>query len=307
LKSYVCFGKTVGHRYITRMDPLDDIILKRILKTDKNGVVLQPEDDKIEYKLIFNNQSKETKAKYVKELAALYNFEGGYLIFGVNDKTLEMEGLQNFSLPDNADLSNVVNTYFSPAIRFQTKELTFEGKKLFIIFVKKRDSIPTVCIKSYRDVLTVATIYWRYSAQSAPIKAGDLINLLNALKGENTRELAKITEKNYRSKFKPRISATGGHSPGNVRLTLQNKGEPCYLDDFNVIEGDEVLFRKWQSEVELAKEGSIQLSGTIKKTYSNRAKFIILIEYHDLEKYHYQTKIEWDKGKARVLETVELE
>jgi len=67
------------------MGPLDDIILKGILNTDATGNVLQKEDDKIEYKEVFENGSKEAKAKYAKELAALCNYDGGYLFFRVSD------------------------------------------------------------------------------------------------------------------------------------------------------------------------------------------------------------------------------
>jgi len=100
------------------MDPLDDLILESILRTDENGIVLQKEDDKIEYKAIFDNSSKEAKAKYAKELAALHNYDGGYLIFGVDDHTKELIGLNAFQEPDNADLTNDINNYFSPAIRY---------------------------------------------------------------------------------------------------------------------------------------------------------------------------------------------
>lgn len=221
------------------MNPLDNIILNSLLRVEVNGSLYQKEDIQVEYKQIFDRHSKDAKAKYAKELAAMFNCEGGYLIFGVEDNTAEVIGLPDFIQPDNADLSNDVNTYFSPSVPFISRIFNTNGKTLFIIYVEKRKSIPTVCIKSHQDVLKDGTIYWRYSGKSSPIESGDLINLLLSLRGEENKRLADISEKELKAKYKPYIQAHGSMSSGgNITIGIINNGERAKLRDIKVIEGD---------------------------------------------------------------------
>lgn len=162
------------------MNPLDDFILNSLLRTDTNNQLFQKEDLNVEYKLNFDRGSKEAKAQYCKEIVALYNCEGGYLFFGINDKTFQIEGLTDFSDIDNADLSNDLNTYFSPTINFQSRQVSIDNKIVFAIYVQKRLDIPSVCIKDHQSTLKSGIIYWRYPGKSSPIEAGDLIQLLNS-------------------------------------------------------------------------------------------------------------------------------
>lgn len=220
------------------MNPLDDFLLDNFLRTDANNILYQKEDNKIEYKQIFDRNSKEAKAKYLKELAAFYNFDGGYLIFGVNDKTLELVGLENFTEPDNSVLSDDLKSYFAPSFAFTSKTHIIGGKHIFIIHVEKRKSIPTVCIKEFPDVLCESIIYWRYSGQSSPIKSGDLISLLNSLRGEETSRLADIHEKELKAKYKPYLRTHGSASrAGEITLGFINEGERAVLTEINVLEG----------------------------------------------------------------------
>ncbi len=294
------------------MEPMDDIILRGILGTDAAGIVMQLEDDKIEYKESFENGSKEAKAKYAKEMAALYNFEGGYLIFGVKDGTRELTGLNSFIPPDNADLVNDISTYFSPAIRFKTKLITINSKVVFIIYVEKRTSIPTVCLKSYPDVLTESVIYWRYSAQSSPIRPADKINLLKSLQGEETRRLTEIAEKDYKSKFRPRLWLNGGsHGGTEMTIRVENRGEIAHVDGFEVIEKNiEQLFLPTWKNYPIEKDRGVQLqirpSGAGPNINWQHLHFKFAMNYHDAEGHKYQETIEVTNGHAKIIETKEV-
>jgi len=294
------------------MDPLDDLILTGILRTDAHGKVLQQEDDKVEFKEIFDNSSKEAKAKYVKEMAALYNFQGGYLIFGVSDTTLELVGLTGFTPPDNAELVNDLSTYFSPAIRFKTKELVTGGKKVFVVYVEKRSSIPTVCIRPYPNILNESTIYWRYSAQSSPIRPGDLIDLLNSLRGEESKRLTEIAEKDFKSKFKPRLFLNGvGHGNDEVTIRVENRGEIAHVDGFEVLEKNiEQLFLPAWKGYPIEKGRSVQLqirpSGAGPNINWQHLHFKFALKYHDEEGHRYQETIEFKDRHAKIIETREI-
>jgi len=287
------------------MGPLDDIILKGILNTDATGNVLQKEDDKIEYKEVFENGSKEAKAKYAKELAALCNYDGGYLFFGVSDDG-KLVGLKNFNEPDNAGLVNDINTYFSPAIRFQSKRININEVNVFVIYVEKRTSIPTVCIKGHQDIIKEATIYWRYSAQSAPISSGDLINLLNCLKGENSKELVEIAKKDFRSKFKPRLELNGEMKSGDeVKIRIENRGEIAHVEDFQIVESNcEQIFPPTWRNYSITKENGVQAIVKLDRQWQE-ADFKLAINYCDDEGYKYQSIITF-KNDRTTIETTEL-
>lgn len=290
------------------MDPLDDILITGMLRTDSSGKVLQSEDDKIEYKEIFDNSSKEAKAKYAKELAALYNYQGGYMVFGVNDKTLELVGLSNFSVPDNADLVNDLSTYFSPAIRFRSRLLSVNGTQVFVIYVERRNSIPTVCIKSYPAILGDGTIYWRYSAQSSPIRPGDLIDLLKTLQGEDNRKAGEIAQKQYRSQFRPRLFINGETKSGSaVIIRIENRGEIAHVDEFEVIEKnvDQLYAPRWRNyPIEKDRGAKIEINGG--QTHWQQLQFKLAMNYHDDEGHKYQAIIEFNNGAAKISETIEL-
>jgi hypothetical protein len=287
------------------MGPLDDIILKGILAIGSAGKLLQKEDDKIEYKELFENGSKEAKAKYAKEMAALYNYEGGYLIFGVNDAS-ELVGLKSFVEPDNAELVNDINNYFSPAIRFQSKKIHISGKDVFVIYIEKRNSIPTVCIKGHQDTLREATIYCRYSAQSAPITAGDLINLLNSLKGEDSKELVEIAKKDFRSKFKPRLELNGVSKNGNeLKFSIENRGEIAHVDNFEILESNcKQIFPPTWKNYPISKDRGAQALVKLDMHWQ-QANFKLALNYHDDEGHKYQSIIDFPKT-IQVLETKEL-
>lgn len=207
------------------MEALEDSVLHGLLRTDREGKVVQKEETNIEYKLIFDRNNKEAKAKYVKELAALYNTEGGYLIFGIEDKTNGLEGLKNFVEPDSAMIADDINNYFKPSFQFKSRVFEINNKSLFVIYVSKRIDIPAVCIKNYTDVLRESTIYYRYSTQSAPIHAEDLIYLLVNLKTLKTDKLSELKEREMTIEYRPKIIwTTSGYTNEAQNIVLQNKG-----------------------------------------------------------------------------------
>lgn len=287
------------------MGPLDDIILRGILSVDSNGKVLQKEDAKIEYKEIFDKGSKEAKAKYAKEMAALYNYEGGYLIFGVSNSG-DLLGLQSFTEPDNAELVDDINSFFSPAIKFHSRLVKLNGKDVFVIHVEKRTSIPTVCIKGHQDAVKESTIYWRYSAKSSPIGAGDLINLLGSLKGEDSKELTEIAKKDFRSKFKPRLWLNGGvRTDGEVHLRIENRGEIAHVDGFNIVESNskEIWPPTWKNHP-IIKEHGVE-AVVRSNTHWTKLSFKLAMDFHDDEGHRYRSIIDF-KDQRGVLETTEL-
>ncbi len=277
-----------------------------MLSLDASGHVLIGENDQVEYKSIFDGTNKKAKTKYLKTMAAMYNAYGGYLIFGVDDD-LKLVGLSNFIKPDNADLGNDANSYFQPAIRFSTRAIIVYGKEVFVIHVPRRTSTPTVCVKDFSDMLVTGQIYWRYSGKSAPIQPGDLIDLLNA-QGHEMARANNIAEREFRSRFKPRIRALGQTSGFEFGINLRNEGGEASIDNYSVIEASaslEQLTLLPRKPFSLRNGGSEQIGGH-SSVRANDLTFKVKLFYHDLENYRYETIIQFDRGHVKTLETTDL-
>lgn len=127
----------------------------------------------------------------------------------------------------------------------------------------------------------------------------------------NDRRLAEIEEQKLRLIVKPRIWSNGGGYRGYERIiniSIDNRGELCYVDDFEVIEGDEINLNKWNTPITLAKDGHIRITGDIvdPEKHPREVSFQIRLEYHDQENYMYETVIQWIGGVTKVLYTKEL-
>ncbi|MBS1650481.1 MAG: ATP-binding protein [Bacteroidetes bacterium] len=266
------------------MNPLEDIFIEGLLRIDDKGIVYQKEDTKVEFKEKFDRESKEARAKYTKELAAMHNCEGGYLIFGVDDKTNELKGLNDFKDVDNAIITDDINSYFSPHFKIISRHIKIHGKVVFVIYVFKREGIPTVCIKGHQDAgIKEATIYWRYSGQSSPIEAGDLINLLHSLRGEEVGELVAVKKTELKLQYKPDLRSNGGQSGlDKVKLTLDNHGATAKILELLVLEGN-VNAAPFGSLPRLVRKGEsfvFQVS-TSDGSVANSKQFALQINFQD--------------------------
>ncbi|MEI6697187.1 MAG: ATP-binding protein [Bacteroidota bacterium] len=221
------------------MDHLRDVILEQILISDKNNCVQNLEDNKIEYKGILDWNNKASKIKYLKELAALGNSGGGYLIFGINDKTGHIDGISENEKIETEIISNAFSSYFSPELNFSARYFTKNETKLFIIYAHPFDDIPAICIKDH-DYLKNGNLYWRYSGKSEPIKGNEFINLLHNLGSsiKATRELIALETKKRKVDLLPEFQRFYGIStPEYTSINFKNIGERATIID--VLELDE--------------------------------------------------------------------
>lgn len=127
--------------------------------------------------------------------------------------------------------------------------------------------------------------------------------------GQSER-MIELEEQRLRLLTKPRIWTNGGGYRGTekeIKVSIDNRGELCYVDDFEIVEGDQVNLRKWKQPVTLVKDGNIYITGILEgDIWPKDAKFKLRLDYHDQENYHYQSIIQWTGGSTRLLETIEL-
>ncbi|MEQ8906412.1 hypothetical protein [Ekhidna sp.] len=153
-------------------------------------------------------------------------------------------------------------------------------------------------------------------AQNELIKEGNdnmrnyLIEMTKGSNNDLSDRLIELEEQRLRLVTKPAIWSNGGGYKGyegSVNISVDNRGEICFIDDFEIVEGDEIDLNKWSRPVPLEKNGHVRITGdVIGGKHPKEVRFKIRLDYHDQENYRYQTIIEWVGGITNVLETIDL-
>jgi hypothetical protein len=160
---------------------------------DVNNIIKRRESHYIEFKSIFDWKTEASRAAYCKSLAAFANNNGGALFFGVENKPHKIIGISNFDDIDDADITNYINEIFTPSIQFERLSFVFKGLTIGVLYAFKSNSRPVICTKDTSKTNS-SDIYYRYSAKSTKIKAGDLIKLINEVKEEESKKWLKLLD-----------------------------------------------------------------------------------------------------------------
>lgn len=191
----------------------EEVLILISHNNDKNRLKHR-ENSQLEFKANFN---KADFALYAKTLAAFSNNQGGKIIFGIKDKPREAIGMSNDNFVDfdNKDLSNFLNEYFSPEIKFETLSILQDNKKFGVIEVVESDNKPIMCIKTggKKQEILEGEIYYRYSGRTQKIRYPELKNIL-----EQNLE-------SERQKWKDHIENIAKIGPKNIKMLDLLRGE----------------------------------------------------------------------------------
>lgn len=157
-------------------------------------VLKRRETHTIEFKAVFDWQSKEFKSNIAKSASAFANRDGGLIIFGIENKPHTIVGIENFDEVDDACISVYLNEYFSPSIEFTRHSLIIENKKIGILQIFESQNKPVICIRDSSKTYD-SDIYYRYSAMSSKIKSGDLIFLMQEGKDRDKNKWINLLSK----------------------------------------------------------------------------------------------------------------
>jgi len=135
----------------------------------------------IEFKSDFNWSNKEFRLKIAKSAAAFSNNRGGAIIFGVTNQPHVVVGVKGFYEVDDADISNVFNSYFSPHIDFRRTHFEYNELVVGILVIHESITKP-ICSVRRCNVFHESQIYYRYRAKSDIIKPGDLMVLMGNIR-----------------------------------------------------------------------------------------------------------------------------
>ena len=151
-------------------------------------LLIGKESKEIDYKgpFLWDRKDKNTCNNIVKDILALANTKGGYLIIGVSEKHdgfnfdvgLSKEELGSF---DTTKINQYLNNYADPPINTELYKVPYNGKDFIIISVPVFSDTPHICQKDHQGILSEATIYVRTdNNESAPLKkSSDLRNIVN--------------------------------------------------------------------------------------------------------------------------------
>jgi hypothetical protein len=160
---------------------------------DVNNIIKRRESYCIEFKSVFDWQTESSRANYCKSLSAFSNNNGGALFFGIENKPHKIIGITNFEDIDDADITNYINEVFTPHIQFERRTYDYKGLTIGILYAVKSKTRPIICTKDTSKTHS-SDIYFRYSAKSTKIKAGDLIKLIQDVKDDESNKWLKLLD-----------------------------------------------------------------------------------------------------------------
>lgn len=108
------------------------------------------ETKNLDYKqtLDWNTASRDEKCELVKDILSMFNTrDGGWIVFGVADKTCEPIGLDEaaFGSFDATKLNDFVHKYTDPRASCEVQKATIEAKRYVVIHVPEFKDVPIIC------------------------------------------------------------------------------------------------------------------------------------------------------------------
>lgn len=205
---------------------------------NSQGYLKKRESFDLEYKQNF--QLGDNLLKYIKTMVGMANNRGGEIVFGVKDSPHILLGMTNnrFVSTDPKTIDAKIREYFEPSLKWEAKEIEFEGKTFGLISVREAQEKPIVCKRNKDNILREGAIYYRYRGETKEIEYAELKKLLDSEKEKERILWLKHIEK---------IRIIG---PRNIELLDLYKGELSYGDQKILL--DESLL----SKLNIIKEGS---------------------------------------------------
>lgn len=132
----------------------------------------------------------------IRAIAAMSNNRGGTILLGVEDKSGRVVGLpdDSFQKLDLVKITNAVKAHLQPTPSFTKGVFELGGLNVGFIDVEGHRDRPVIVYRP-GDRLEDGAILFRYPAESANIKFGDLRTLLDERDNGRLRALAQITQR----------------------------------------------------------------------------------------------------------------
>lgn len=221
-------------------------------KKDNEWRLTSGETDEIECK---REVDVKKLAPVVRAVAGMANNKGGVILLGVEDKSGRVVGLANddFAKLDLVKLTLAVKAHLQPTPSFRKGVIEVGGLQVGYVCVEPLIDKPVI-VHRPGDRLDDGAILFRYPAESAPIKFGDLRTLLDARDAKRLRALVDVTRK---------IAEIGVENSAVLNVadgSLEVAGRPMQIDQALV---DQINFIKEGQFDEVAGAPTLKLLGEI--------------------------------------------
>ena len=188
-------------------------MIENILSNERMEELLDAgiEHESLDYKEKFDPRKTHDIVELAKDIAAMANTKGGYLVIGVN-KNFERVGIEHELKLDEAEIRNKIYKYFS-GVEFYCKEYRdHENRRYFIIYVPPQEYALPAIEGKYSDkkgrekiVFRPGQLLIRDGSRSKPADSRELKIFLERLvfekRVENSKKIEKLAEYfNFRSK-----------------------------------------------------------------------------------------------------------
>ena len=202
------------------------------------------ESEKLDYKEKFLLDTETKKKEFVKDITAIANTKGGrgYLIFGIEDKTRCVVGIEGKS-PSEESVFQIISTRCDPPVPIRYEEIIYNSKLVIAITIFKSTQKP-------HQILQTGTFYVRRGSTTDIARRQELAGMFqdSGLVSYETTPVRQaslddfdqnILEKYILSRFSP--------SKKSELLILESMGIITYNNDskqYNPTAGGLLLFGK---------------------------------------------------------------
>ena len=216
------------------MEPFSNEKLLELFKWNTDGEIISIEGNAVEYKLSFNLK----KSELLKIMSGLANNSGGYIIFGVDDRTRKLIGLdkkaiENFLKVDSEDYRGFFLMRCNPNIHYERYIHHIDTKTFGIIYVYEEKNKPCIVTTSDDD-LKPGDIYYRYNDSIQKIRYAELSAII---------EGKRLNEQNKWMNFLEKIAKVG---IDNLILIDSKNSNVISNSSENVIKIDPELIKEFK-------------------------------------------------------------
>jgi len=178
-------------------------ILSMFNETAGSWTMAVGETDRVECK-----RNYRLTGDIIKSIAGLANNKGGYIFFGVADRTFTVDGVDDgaFASADPAEINRALAGALDPVPHVTKEIIEIGGKTIGILYVEKHDHAPIMALKNIGSDVKEGTIYYRYVGETRAIKPGEL------------RQIIAMREQRAIAEFSQRMTRVAAGSEATLNL-----------------------------------------------------------------------------------------
>ncbi len=136
------------------------------------------ESKSLDYKgpMNWDPTDKKSCCELVKDIMAIANTEGGYIVIGVAERSegFELVGVSSDQAGsyESTALCQFIQKYSDPPINVRVQKVSHRGRNLVVLEIPRFKDTPHICQKDYPSVLSDRALYVRSdNNESAPLKS----------------------------------------------------------------------------------------------------------------------------------------